>query len=133
MSPGCPPPPGLVEHAGNVATRDAPAVAAMRAAGAILIGKTNVAEGAALLRLAQPALRSDAQPARPRARGGRLLRRARPRRSLRAMSPWGLGSDLGSSIRNPAHFTGIFGLLPSVGDDPCDRELAARTRRRASP
>ena len=35
-----------------------------------------------------------------------------------AMSPWGLGSDLASSIRNPAHFTGIFGLLPSVGVIP---------------
>jgi Asp-tRNA(Asn)/Glu-tRNA(Gln) amidotransferase A subunit family amidase len=31
------------------------------------------------------------------------------------MSAFGLGSDLASSIRNPAHFTGIFGLCPSHG------------------
>ena len=35
-----------------------------------------------------------------------------------AMSPAGFGSDLGSSIRQPAHFNGVFGMSPSRGVVP---------------
>ena len=108
---------GLVEQAGNVATQDAPAVAAMRAAGAILIGKTNVAEALLFYDSRNPLYGQTRNP-HDRGRGAGGSSGGEAAAIAAAMSPWGLGSDLGSSIRNPAHFTGIFGLLPSAGAIP---------------
>jgi Asp-tRNA(Asn)/Glu-tRNA(Gln) amidotransferase A subunit family amidase len=114
---GMPTTAGLVEQAGNVATEDAPAVAAMRAAGAILIGKTNVAEALLFYDSRNPLYGQTRNP-HDRERGAGGSSGGEAAAIAAAMSPWGLGSDLGSSIRNPAHFTGIFGLLPSVGAIP---------------
>jgi amidase len=87
--------------------RDAIAVARMRAAGAVLIGKSNVREGAPLHpRPNNPADRSrtpgssSSGEAAVIAAGG---------------SPLGLGSDSGGSIRWPAHCCGVAGLKPSAG------------------
>ena len=61
--------------------------------------------------LGQRAVRRDREPARPtRTAGGSSGGEAAAIAS--GMSPLGLGSDLGGSIRNPCHFVGLFGLKP---------------------
>ena len=60
------------------------------------------------VRVHQQSLRR--RPARPAARPA-----ARARRSGRGGSPFGVGSDIGGSIRVPAFFCGVFGHKPSPG------------------
>ena len=101
---------GYPERRGHRPARDATAVARMRAAGAILIGKTNVQEGAPLYprpnnphdRSRTPGSSSSGEAAIIAAGG----------------SPMGLGSDSGGSIRWPAHCCGVAGLKPSAGRVP---------------
>ncbi|WP_017716086.1 amidase [Kamptonema formosum] len=92
--------------------RDATAVARLRAAGAILVGKTNPAE-----------LASDWQGINdlfPRVNnpwnlnftpGGSSSGSAAA--IAAGFSPLDIGDDVGGSIRQPAHFCGIFGLKPT--------------------
>ena len=94
-----------------VCNEDAEVVRRMRAAGAILLGKTNVSEFAAWWDSVNPLFGATANPHDPsRTAGGSSGGEAA---ALAAgMSPLGLGSDLGGSIRNPCHFVGVFGLKP---------------------
>lgn len=94
-----------------VCDEDAEVVRRMRAAGAILLGKTNVSEFAAWWDSVNPLFGATANPHDPsRTAGGSSGGEAA---ALAAgMSPLGLGSDLGGSIRNPCHFVGVFGLKP---------------------
>ena len=81
----------------------------MRAAGAILLGKTNVSEFASWWDSVNPLFGATANPHdRSRTAGGSSGGEAAAIAS--GMSPLGLGSDLGGSIRNPCHFVGLFGL-----------------------
>ena len=81
----------------------------MRAAGAILLGKTNVSEFASWWDSVNPLFGATANPHDPsRTAGGSSGGEAAAIAS--GMSPLGLGSDLGGSIRNPCHFVGLFGL-----------------------
>jgi Asp-tRNA(Asn)/Glu-tRNA(Gln) amidotransferase A subunit family amidase len=92
-----------------VSDADCAPVAAMRAAGAILLGKTNVSEFASWWDSVNPLFGATANPHdRSRTAGGSSGGEAAAIAS--GMSPLGLGSDLGGSIRNPCHFTGLFGL-----------------------
>jgi Asp-tRNA(Asn)/Glu-tRNA(Gln) amidotransferase A subunit family amidase len=96
------------------AAEDAAVVCRMREAGAILLGKTNVSEFLAFydsVNLVYGATRNphDGTRSAGGSSGGEAAAIAA------AMSPAGFGSDLGSSIRQPAHFTGIFGMCPSRG------------------
>jgi amidase len=93
---------------------DAPAVARLRQAGAIILGKTNL-----------PALSAGSQSVNDvfgrtnnpwnivytpgGSTGGGAASVAA------GLSPLELGSDISSSIREPAHFCGIFGLKPTSG------------------
>ena len=108
---------GAPEFADHVPARDADAVARLRAAGAILFGKTNV-----------PMYASDCQTYNPifgttnnpwdlgRAVGGSSGGAAA---ALAAgLTGLELGSDLGGSIRNPAGYCGVYGLRPSYGIVP---------------
>jgi amidase len=98
---------GFEERREYVPKRDATAVARMRAAGAILLGKTNVNFGAPVY---EP-------PRNPhdlsRATGGSSSGEA----AIIAAggSPLGLGSDSGGSIRLPAAWCGVAGLKPTTG------------------
>ena len=109
---------------GHVSDEDAVVASHLRGAGAILLGKTNLSEFAVLVRLRQPALRGDAQPARRLALGGRVVG-GRGRRDRGGMSPFGIGSDVGGSIRIPASWDGIFGLKPGRGTVPFTGALPA--------
>jgi Asp-tRNA(Asn)/Glu-tRNA(Gln) amidotransferase A subunit family amidase len=93
---------------------DAPAVARLKAAGAIILGKTNPAEMAMDYNADNPVFGRTNHPQNPRltpggSSGGEAVAIAT------YMSPGGLGSDLAGSIRIPAHFCGIAGLKPTTG------------------
>jgi Asp-tRNA(Asn)/Glu-tRNA(Gln) amidotransferase A subunit family amidase len=103
--------------ADHVSEADCAPVARMRAAGAILLGKTNVSEFAMWWDSYNELFGATANPHDlSRTAGGSSGGEAAAIASC--MSPLGLGSDLGGSIRNPCHFTGLFGLKPGRGTVP---------------
>ncbi|MFL6282052.1 MAG: amidase [Pyrinomonadaceae bacterium] len=108
---------GTKGRASHVPEEDATGVARYKAAGAVILGKTNTPE----LSLA---FESDnlvyGQTKNPydltRTPGGSSGGEAAAIASC--MSPLGLGSDAGGSIRLPAHFCGIAGIKPTSGRTP---------------
>jgi Asp-tRNA(Asn)/Glu-tRNA(Gln) amidotransferase A subunit family amidase len=99
------------------ASEDAPAVARLRAAGAIVIGKTNTPELLASYETDNQLTGRTNHPADPqRTPGGSSGGEAAAIAS--GCSAGGLGSDGGGSIRVPAHFCGIAGLKPTPGRIP---------------
>jgi amidase len=105
---------GQPEHKDNVARKDALAVQRLKRAGAIVFGKTNV-----------PVLLADWQSFNPiygttnnpwdlaRTPGGSSGGSAA---ALAAgLTGLELGSDIGASIRNPAHYCGVYGHKPTWG------------------
>jgi Asp-tRNA(Asn)/Glu-tRNA(Gln) amidotransferase A subunit family amidase len=97
--------------ADRVADEDAEVVRRMRDSGAILLGKTNVSEFACWWDSVNPLFGATANPHDPtRTAGGSSGGEAAA--IATGMSPLGIGSDLGGSIRNPCHFVGLFGLKP---------------------
>jgi Asp-tRNA(Asn)/Glu-tRNA(Gln) amidotransferase A subunit family amidase len=101
----------------NVPERDAPVVARLKHAGAIVLGKTNVPEFAMDYRSENPVFGRTSNPWDPgRVPGGSSGGEGAAIAS--GCSPAGIGSDLGGSIRVPAHFCGIVGLKPTPGRIP---------------
>jgi len=96
---------------------DAPAVARLREAGALLIGKTTTPEFGWKGVTDNPLTGITRNPWNPaRTPGGSSGGAAA---ALAAgMGPLGLGTDGGGSIRIPCAFTGVFGLKPSFGRVP---------------
>ena len=96
----------------NIARTDASSVARLRAAGAVILGKTNVPELCADFQTDSPLFGTTRNPwdlargAGGSTGGGAAAVAAR-------LSPLEIGSDLGGSVRNPAHYNGIFTLKPS--------------------
>ena len=105
---------GIVPLAQHRPTRDADAVARLRAAGAIPFGKTNVPTGAGDHQSYNPIYGRSNNPWNPlRTVGGSSGGAAG---ALAAgLTPLELGSDIGGSIRCPAHFCGVYGHKPSYG------------------
>ncbi len=111
---GMPQTSGIVARRGIVADRDADAVARLRAAGAIPLGVTNTSEACMWMETVNRVY-------------GRTNNPYDPRRTVGGSSggegaivgaggsPFGLGSDIGGSIRMPAFFNGVFGHKPSGG------------------
>ena len=96
---------------------DAPAVARLKAAGAIILGKTNAAEMAMDYTADNPVFGRTNHPVDAALTpGGSSGGEAAAIASF--MSPGGIGSDLAGSVRVPAHFCGIAGLRPTVGRVP---------------
>jgi amidase len=107
----------------HVATYDAPAVARLRAAGAIVIGKTNTPEMTMDYDCDNPVFGQTNNPwNRERVPGGSSGGEAAT--LAVGMSPLGLGSDYRGSIRVPAHFCGIVGLKPTWGTIPTSGHMA---------
>jgi len=108
---------GAPEYAGHVPERDAEAVARLRAAGAIVFGKTNLPAYAADCQTFNPIFGTTRNPWDPdRAVGGSSGGAAAA--VAAGLTGLDLGSDLGGSIRNPAGYCGVFGLRPSFGIIP---------------
>ena len=104
-------------RAGFVASQDAPLVARLRAAGAIVLGVTNIPE--ILMAWETDNLlygRTNSPWDLERTAGGSSGGEAAAIAS--GMSAGGVGSDGGGSIRVPAHFSGICGLKPTPGRIP---------------
>ncbi|HEY6372277.1 MAG TPA: amidase [Candidatus Sulfotelmatobacter sp.] len=104
-------------RAGQIATQDAPLVARLRSAGAIVLGTTNTPE--MLMAWETDNLlygRTNSPWDMERTPGGSSGGEAAAIAS--GMSAGGIGSDGGGSIRVPAHFSGICGLKPTPGRVP---------------
>ncbi len=103
------------EH--HVPDRDAPTVARLRAAGAVVIAKTNIPEMAMDYDCDNPVFGPTRNPWNlDRVPGGSSGGEAA---ALAAgFSALGLGSDIGGSIRVPSHFCGVVGLKPGWGTIP---------------
>ena len=108
---------GLSERVGIVPSEDAVAVARMRRAGAILLGKTNVppgGSGGVTDNTVHGRTRNpfDRERSVAGSSGGEAAIQAA------GGSPIGLGSDSGGSLRVPAHYCGIATLKPTTGRVP---------------
>jgi fatty acid amide hydrolase len=96
------------------ATADAPLVARLRQAGAIILGKTNVSQLLMYVESDNPVYGRTNNPWDPeRSPGGSSGGEA----AIVAVggSALGLGTDIGGSVRVPAHCCGIHSLKPT----PC--------------
>ncbi|HEX8137785.1 MAG TPA: amidase [Pyrinomonadaceae bacterium] len=109
---------GSVVRAGYVPAEDAPAVGRLKAAGAILLGKTNVPEMALTYETENRVFGRTVNPHDLRRTPGGSSGGEAAAISA-GLSPAGLASDLVGSIRIPAHFCGIVGLKPTTGLVSC--------------
>ena len=108
---------GSAMRAEFIPEHDAPSVARLKAAGAIILGKTNAAEMAMDYTADNPIFGRTNNPHDPLLTpGGSSGGEAAAIASC--LSPGGIGSDLAGSIRIPSHFCGIAGLKPTVGRVP---------------
>lgn len=108
---------GSLSRLGARAASDAVVVARLRAAGAIVLGTTNVAEMLMGYETVNPLYGSTVSPWDPgRTPGGSSGGESAAIAS--GCSAGGIGSDGGGSIRVPAHFAGICGLKPTPGRIP---------------
>ena len=106
--------PFLAQHFPN---KDAEAVARLKAAGAIVFGKTNVPPGAFDWQSSNPVYGTSKNPWNlGRSVGGSSGGAAAA--VAAGFTPLELGSDIGGSIRCPAHFCGVYGHKPSYGVVP---------------
>jgi Asp-tRNA(Asn)/Glu-tRNA(Gln) amidotransferase A subunit family amidase len=100
-----------------VAEEDAPAVARLRAAGAVILGKTNCPEFALDYTSENPVFgRTNNPHDLKRTPGGSSGGCAAA--VATCMTAGSLGSDLAGSVRIPAHFCGVAGLKPTTGRIP---------------
>ena len=108
---------GSRSRLGLRADRDAVLVQRARAAGAIVLGVTNVAEGLMAWETDNAIYgRTNSPGEAARTPGGSSGGESAA--IAAGLSAGGVGSDGGGSIRVPAHFTGIVGLKPTPGRVP---------------
>jgi len=114
---------GLVARKETIAPADAPTVARLKAAGAIPLGTTNISELCMWMESNNKVYGRTGNPYDPAhivggSSGGEGAIVGA------GASPFGLGSDIGGSIRMPAFFCGVFGhkgspgLVPNTGQHP---------------
>jgi Asp-tRNA(Asn)/Glu-tRNA(Gln) amidotransferase A subunit family amidase len=99
---------GTVLHAGRMAGRDAAVVALLRAAGAVILGKTVTTE---LATYAAGKTRNPHDPSR--SPGGSSSGSAAA--VAAGMVPLALGTQTNGSVIRPAAFCGVYGYKPSTG------------------
>lgn len=125
---------GFVAQRDNRPVQDSLVVQRLAAAGAIVFGKTNLPVAMADWQSFNPVYGTTNNPWDPtRVPGGSSGGSAA---ALAAgLTPLEFGSDIGASIRNPAHYCGVFGHKPTIGIVPSrghglppyvhDRDIAA--------
>jgi fatty acid amide hydrolase 2 len=111
---GAPNTAGALPRRGLRAAEDAPVVARLRAAGAIPIGLTNTSELCMWIETDNPVYGRTRNPYDPaRSAGGSSGGEGAAIGA--GIVPFGIGSDVGGSIRIPAAWNGVFGHKPSDG------------------
>ncbi len=114
---------GLYSRRGIIAEEDAPTVARLKQAGAIPLGVTNIPELCMWFETYNKVYGRTNNPYDPK----RIVGGSSGGEGAiigAGGSPFGLGSDLGGSIRMPAFFNGVFGhkpsscLIPNTGQFP---------------
>ena len=121
---------GLASRARHAADADDPYVARLRAAGAIVLGKTNVAQMLLAVESSNPVYGRTNNPwNRDRSPGGSSGGEG----AIVAAggSPLGLGTDIGGSVRVPAAFCGIASLKPTQGRTPDSGRASVPAGQRA--
>jgi amidase len=114
--------PELVDH---VPARDATVVERLRAAGAVVFGKTNLPAWADDLQTDNPVFGATANPWNAaRSPGGSSGCAAAA--VAAGLTSAELGSDIGGSIRQPAANCGVFGLKPTWGIVPTRGHIPGR-------
>jgi amidase len=108
---------GIPPLADFVPQEDAVAVARLRSAGAIIFGKTNVPAGGADHQTDNPVYGLTRNPWNTDLTVGGSSGGAAAALAA-GLTPLELGSDIGGSIRIPAHFCGLFGHKTSYGAIP---------------
>jgi fatty acid amide hydrolase 2 len=114
---------GLYKYRHRIAKTDSTSVARLKAAGAIILGTTNAPEGGLWMETDNKIYGRTSNPwDLKRTSGGSSG--GEGALVAAGASPFGLGSDVGGSIRIPAAFCGTVGhkptggLLPNTGHDP---------------
>jgi amidase len=108
---------GAIELTDHVPNEDAPAVAQLKAAGAIVFGKTNIPRWSGDLQCYNEIFGTTNNPwdtslVPGGSSGG-------PAAAVSAgLTSFELGTDIGGSVRIPSHCCGVFGLKPSYGVVP---------------
>ena len=105
--------------AGHVPSFDAPHVALLKRAGAVVIGKTNTPEFGAGSQTFNPVFGATRNPYDTRLTPGGSSGGAAAAVAA-GMIPFADGSDLAASVRNPAAFCGLVGLRTTPGLVPAD-------------
>jgi Asp-tRNA(Asn)/Glu-tRNA(Gln) amidotransferase A subunit family amidase len=113
---------GSPQFADLVPDEDELQVAAVRRAGAIVVGKTNTPEFGAGANTVNPVYGATGNPFDPDktcagSSGGSAVALAT------GMVPLATGSDMGGSLRNPAAYCGVVGFRPSPGAVPHELRL----------
>jgi Asp-tRNA(Asn)/Glu-tRNA(Gln) amidotransferase A subunit family amidase len=111
---------GSPQFADHVPEADCAMVANLRAAGAVILGKTNTPEFGAGANTVNPVYGPTGNPFDPArscagSSGGSAVALAT------GMVPLASGSDTGGSLRNPAAYCGIVGFRPSPGLVPSEK------------
>ncbi len=108
---------GTLGRKGHIPSRDATYVARVRAAGAIVLGKTNTPELTLsgqttnlIYGKTQNPYKLGYQPGGSTGGGASII--------AAGGSPFDIGTDFGGSIRGPSHFCGIAGIKPTTGRVP---------------
>jgi fatty acid amide hydrolase len=104
---------GLPSWRGRIADRDAAMVTMLHEAGAVVMGRTNLSQTMLYVEARNPLFGQTTNPwSVSRSPGGSSGGEAAA--IAAGMSPLGVGTDIGGSIRTPAHFCGICGLKPTL-------------------
>jgi amidase len=103
---------GYIPLKDYIPQQDATVVARLRAAGAVILGKTNLAELAGDYQSTNSLFPRVTNPwhldyTAGGSSGGSAVAVAA------GLSPLDLGNDFGGSVRQPAHFCGVYGLKPT--------------------
>ena len=105
---------GMPGHAGTIAKTDSVVVRRLKRAGAVILGKTNVPPMLADWQATNPVYGRTVNPHDPaRTPGGSSGGSAAALATGMVAAEY--GSDIGGSIRVPAHFSGVWGHKPTWG------------------
>ncbi|HJP97603.1 MAG TPA: amidase [Rhodanobacteraceae bacterium] len=106
---------GLPSRGSDNARHDAHAIARLRAAGAIILGKTNLDEGALGAVTRNPHFGSTRNPCNPACVAGGSSGGSAAAVAA-GLAPVAIGSDTLGSVRIPASYCGVFALKPTHGE-----------------